>query len=270
MGYRKFREWGIVARNLEGRRIITALGAAVVVAALAAAFVGLVVFRFGVADVRLLILHAVLITVMCAAGLLDDLFPDARPVRGFLGHFGAFFTRGRLTRGATKAILGGAVALFVGAKLSHSGWGEAILNGLLIALSAAVLNLLDVRPGRAVKWWGLAIVLPVLVPATGPMVLPLVVAVLIYAPLDLARLAMLGDAGVLALGASAGMAWCVLLSGSVEGLILRIALVVFLAFVTVYSELSSLSKVIRGNPVLEYFDSLWVGPLETRGEDAIR
>jgi len=207
---------------------------------------------------------------MCAAGLLDDLFPDARPVRGFLGHFGAFFTRGRLTRGATKAILGGAVALFVGAKLSHSGWGEAILNGLLIALSAAVLNLLDVRPGRAVKWWGLAIVLPVLVPATGPMVLPLVVAVLIYAPLDLARLAMLGDAGVLALGASAGMAWCVLLSGSVEGLILRIALVVFLAFVTVYSELSSLSKVIRGNPVLEYFDSLWVGPLETRGEDAIR
>lgn len=262
LAYRKFREWGIEQESVEGRRIVQGLGAAIVVSGLATALLGLP-FGFGWGK-TVLWPHSLLLLFFGLGGALDDLFPDPRGVRGFGGHFGALFLHGRLTRGAAKSILGGAAALYVGLHLGGRSWGEGLLNAVIIAGAANALNLLDVRPGRAVKWWGLAALVPLLSTDTIPFIAPLAIAVLIYAPLDFRRLAMLGDSGALPLGASVGFAWCVLLPDGPAGFTLRAILAVVLVAANVFAEFSSLSRVIRTCPVLEWCDELFVGPLEQR------
>lgn len=263
IGYRRFREWGIAGENLEGRPIVTGLGAVVVASALATAILA-ALFHFGTSLLWLLFLHCALLLVMALAGLLDDLFPDPRGVHGFAGHLGALFLHARVTRGGLKAVVGGLIALWAGFHVAGRNWGDGILNALIIALAANCLNLLDVRPGRAIKWWGLAAVVPLLHPDTMPLVAPLAIAALIYCPLDFRRLAMLGDAGVLPLGASVGFAWCVLIPDVALGTWIRLLLAALLAAANLFAEFSSFSRVIRGNRVLEYCDDLWVGPLEPR------
>ena len=78
---------------------------------------------------------------------------------------------------------------------------------------------------------------------------------------------MLGDVGALAIGASVGFAWCVVLAEAPFGGVVRVAAAIGLIALNVYAELGSLSKVIRRSPVLEYIDSLWVGPLRARNEE---
>jgi len=266
LGYRRLREWGVLDTNLEGNRIVTALGAPLVLTGLLVALIGWPV-GVNTEAAREVFPHCVLILVMALGGLLDDLFPESRPVHGFVGHFGALFTRGRLTRGVQKAILGGIVALWAGSKLARGAGAEGIVNGLIIGLMASTVNLLDVRPGRAVKWWCCFAALPLLVPATQPLALPLAVAVLIYAPLDLRRRAMLGDTGALPLGASLGYCWCMILPETPVGMALRVIMLIGLLAMNVYAELGSLSRVIAGNGVLQWLDELWVGPLRARREE---
>jgi UDP-GlcNAc:undecaprenyl-phosphate/decaprenyl-phosphate GlcNAc-1-phosphate transferase len=263
VGYRRFREWGIVAENLEGRQIVTGLGVAVVATGIATSILA-APFHFGTSLAGLLLLHGALLIAMALVGLLDDLFPDPRGVSGFVGHFGAALLHGKLTRGALKAVVGGVVALWIGLHLAGKSVGEGILDALIIALAANVLNLLDVRPGRAVKWWALGAIVPLLAPDTLPFLAPLAIALLVYSPLDFRRLAMLGDAGVLPLGASLGFCWCIVLPDGPAGFWLRLATVVLLASANLYAEFASLSRIIRGNPLLEFCDSLWVGPLAPR------
>lgn len=263
VGYRRLREWGITATNVEGRAVVTAMGAPIVLAAVAA---GILAWPFEfVAEVpHAGVMHGVLLLLMAVGGLMDDLFPEVRPVKGFAGHFGALFGRGRLTRGAQKAIIGGIASLWAGWFLARGDWPLALLNGFIIALSASALNLLDVRPGRAVKYWCIAISVPLLVPAALPLALPLVVAVLVYAPIDFGRRGMLGDAGALALGASAGFAWCMILPDTPLGMAARWLALGGLVTMNLYAELGSISKVISQCPILEYLDDLWTGPLRTR------
>jgi hypothetical protein len=266
LGYRRLREWGVLDTNLEGNRIVTALGAPLVLTGLLVALLGWAV-GVNTEAAREVFPHCVLILVMGLGGLLDDLFPESRPVHGFVGHFGALFTRGRLTRGVVKAVLGGIVALWAGLKLAHGATAEGIVNGLIIGLMASTVNLLDVRPGRAVKWWCCFAVLPLLVPATQPLTLPLAVAVLIYAPLDLGRRAMLGDTGAFPLGANLGFCWCMILPDTSFGMAVRILMLAGLLIMNVYAEMGSLSRVIAGNGILQWLDELWVGPLRVRREE---
>jgi hypothetical protein len=263
VGYRRLREWGVTATNVDGRPTVTAMGAPIVLAGVAAWILAWP-FDFVAGIPWAGAMHGALILLMALGGLLDDLFPEVRPVKGFVGHFGALFAKGRLTRGAQKAIIGGIASLCAGWFLARGQWSLAIIDGLIIALSASTLNLLDVRPGRAVKYWCLAVALPLLVPDTLPILLPLVVAVLVYAPIDFGRKAMLGDTGALALGASAGFTWCMILPDTSLGMTVRWIILIGLAITNIYAELGSISKVIRQCPILEYIDNLWTGTPEPR------
>lgn len=81
-------------------------------------------------------------------GLLDDLMGD-RSARGFKGHFQQLF-KGILTTGAIKAFGGLIVSLLVVLPFSES-FASAVLNTLVLALFVNFFNLLDLRPGRAIK-----------------------------------------------------------------------------------------------------------------------
>ena len=90
----------------------------------------------------------VLVTGMCFLGLLDDLAQDCGS-KGFKGHVKALF-KGRLTTGMLKALGGFTIAVAASFPFSPHLW-DLVLNAALISLCANLFNLLDMRPGRAIK-----------------------------------------------------------------------------------------------------------------------
>ncbi|MGH3175163.1 MAG: hypothetical protein ACRDPF_15015 [Streptosporangiaceae bacterium] len=180
-----------------------------------------------------------------AFGAYDDL-AGSGDRRGFRGHLGAL-RQGEVTTGAVK--LGGiGVTGVVSAALAGGSPVDVILNAGLVAGSANLLNLFDLRPGRAIK---VAAVSGVLLGAAGQdgVAAPLGAALALL-PEDLGERAMLGDAGANALGA--------MLGASAAGLSrpARIALLAGIAGLTAASEKVSFTKVIARTPALDWLDML--------------
>lgn len=186
---------------------------------------------------------------MAFVGFIDDVLGDGG-ARGVRGHFGALLG-GRLTTGAVKALYGCVVGLAAAAPFADGGW-QLLLCAAIVALSANTVNLLDVRPGRALK--GTLFALGVLLVGTmraetWVYVAPFIAALLAYAPFDLRGRAMLGDVGANVAGGVFGVA--AVASASVGTLVV-------LAFVLlglhVASERMSFSAVIERVPLLRLFD----------------
>ncbi len=179
-----------------------------------------------------------------AFGAYDDLAGSADR-RGFRGHLGAL-RHGEVTTGAVK--LGGiGAAGIVSAALAGGGPADVLLNAGLVAASANMLNLFDLRPGRAIKV-ALACGAPG-VPGVPGTVAPLGAAAALL-PEDLGERAMLGDAGANALGAMLGAA-----AGGLPRPA-RIALLAGLAALTAASEKVSFTTVIERTPALRRLDML--------------
>jgi hypothetical protein len=178
-----------------------------------------------------------------AFGAYDDL-AGSGDRRGFRGHLGAL-RRGEVTTGAVK--LGGiGVTGVVSAALAGGSSVDVILNAGLVAGSANLLNLFDLRPGRAIK---VAAASGVLLGAAGQdsVAAPLGAALALL-PEDLGERAMLGDAGANALGA--------MLGASAAGLSRtgRITLLAAIVGITAASEKVSFTKVIARTPALNWLD----------------
>jgi len=194
------------------------------------------------------------ITAISFIGFVDDML-GSRDVLGLKGHFKSLLC-GRLTTGGLKAIVGLLLAFALSSSLSP-GFFEAIVNTLIIALFTNFFNLLDLRPGRAIKvyiisffaiWVGLTAV-----HKSGALLpfVPLLGFVVGYFPYDLKARCMMGDAGSNVLGISVGFA--VVLS---LGWHIRIAILAFLIGIHIFTEKYSLTKLIEKNPVLNYLDNL--------------
>jgi UDP-GlcNAc:undecaprenyl-phosphate/decaprenyl-phosphate GlcNAc-1-phosphate transferase len=180
-----------------------------------------------------------------AFGAYDDL-AGSGDRRGFRGHLGAL-RHGEVTTGAVK--LGGiGVTGIVSAALAGGSPADVILNAGLVAGGANLLNLFDLRPGRAIK---VAAASGVLLGAAGQdgVAAPLGAALALL-PEDLGERAMLGDAGANALGA--------MLGASAAGLSrpARVALLAGIAGLTAASEKVSFTKVIARTPALNWLDML--------------
>lgn len=184
-------------------------------------------------------------------GFIDDMLGQ-RDTLGFKGHLGALF-KGRLTTGGLKAVGGGVVALFMAAIIGGEWW-NIILNTIIIALFTNMLNLLDLRPGRAVKGFLLFLLVLSAIALAGIdylLMAPLLGAVLYYFPADLKAQVMMGDAGSNVLGLALGFMAVTSLS-----LIARIGCLVFLIAIHIYTEKFSLTKTIENNAVLRSIDQL--------------
>jgi len=180
-----------------------------------------------------------------AFGAYDDL-AGSGDRRGFRGHLGAL-RHGEVTTGAVK--LGGIGATgIISAALAGGSPADVILNAGLVAGGANLLNLFDLRPGRAIK---VAAASGALLGAAGRdgVAAPLGAALALL-PEDLGERAMLGDAGANALGA--------MLGASAAGLSrpVRVALLAGIAGLTAASEKVSFTKVIARTPALNWLDML--------------
>ncbi|HZD73049.1 MAG TPA: hypothetical protein VE776_04050 [Actinomycetota bacterium] len=184
-------------------------------------------------------------------GLLDDLIQD-QGHRGFRGHLLAL-GRGRLTGGAVK-LLGGALVALVVAPLAV-GLEQPpylmLVGAVVVASSANLANLLDLRPGRCTKvFLPLWVVGCLLDPTAGAWSAGLAGAAAGTFPLDLGERGMLGDSGANALGAVVG----VLLVTGPAWLLWTLAVV--LLVLQAASERVSFSRVIDGNRWLRAVDRL--------------
>lgn len=190
-----------------------------------------------------------------AFGLLDDLAGDASS-KGLRGHLGAL-REGRVTTGAVKiaglAATGAATAYVLDrgsatTRRPAAALSATLVGGAVIAGSANLANLLDLRPGRALK---VAIVtvapLAVLGDRTAGAALGAALGCL---PDDLAGATMLGDTGANAAGALVGAA-VVARTGPVG----RTLVLGALAGLTLASERISFTKVIEATPVLREIDA---------------
>lgn len=192
--------------------------------------------------------------VLCAAGAggvgaFDDL-AGSGDSRGFRGHLGAL-AHGEVTTGMVK-IAGIGVVGLASSALVHRKPVDVLLGGMLVAAGANLVNLFDLRPGRALK------VVLLHAPAVlagsgvaGDMAAAPVGAAAGLIGVDLDEQAMLGDAGANALGA-------VLALAGTAGLSRRARLVLLLgtAGLTAASELVSFTRVIERTKPLRVLDEL--------------
>ena len=179
-----------------------------------------------------------------AVGAYDDAAGSRHPhAKGLRGHAAALRS-GQLTGGVVKVggigLLGLLSATLLARGPQRARWPQAVVRGAVVAGSANLVNLLDLRPGRALKVAGAA---AVVLRQPGP-----AGAALALLPGDLREQTMLGDAGANALGAVLGLA---LLQRRPDRAGRALAVLVAL---TAASEAVSYSRVIDAVPPLRWAD----------------
>ena len=213
------------------------------------------------------------------AGYIDDIDQGAhdggKVAKGLKGHLGAL-AHGQVTTGVIKIAGIGASALaasaLVGSKAtSVSGKAaDLALNTVLIAGTANLANLLDLRPGRALKatvlvatplsYFSCAAAKPE-ASASGASAQRLLASGLNAAAItalveDLQETTMLGDTGANAAGALLGTSLA-----ANDSWKLRLGTALGVVGLILASEKVSFSKVIAANPALNWLDQLWRRPL---------
>jgi UDP-GlcNAc:undecaprenyl-phosphate/decaprenyl-phosphate GlcNAc-1-phosphate transferase len=200
-----------------------------------------------------------------AVGAYDDLVGTTQ-AKGFRGHLRALRS-GEVTSGMLKIFGVGLSAAAAAALIQRTSPScpkpvcralDGILDTALIAATANLTNLLDLRPGRAAK----AIIL-LGAGLLGSGAAPAVGAAAGSLPTDLAMRSMLGDCGANALGAAVGTA-------AAQSLPRPLRLLAFgaVAALNVASEWVSFTDVIERTPLLRRLDQLGrpATPLSTARE----
>lgn len=208
-----------------------------------------------------------------AAGLIDDLDAGAHdgqtPAKGLKGHLSAL-ARGRVTTGAVKIAVIGSGALVAGVLLARHRAAaplrrpaatalDAVVSAVTIASWADVHNLLDLRPGRALKAAAL-LTAPLLADrrpaaaASRALAAGCLGAAAAALPGDLMEETMLGDTGANALGALAGTALAAHPARPV-----RVAAAAAGTGLVLVSERVSFTRVIARTPALAALDAVGRG-----------
>ncbi|WP_027417328.1 hypothetical protein [Aneurinibacillus terranovensis] len=195
--------------------------------------------------------EVLLCSLISLVGWVDDRKGD-RGIKGLRGHLGALQNSGQLTTGMIKAAAG-LLAAAGAAFTINDGTLNIVVNTLIITLAINAINLLDVRPGRALKGFWFLLFLSVcfgsVPPASWPLVLIVSTITVAAAPDDFNARAMMGDVGSNTLGFLAGIFCAAALPFSV-----RICLLALFIVLHWRAETSSLSLVIQNNKWLNRLD----------------
>lgn len=238
---------GLVRQNYRGKMIPVGMGIVFIPPLL----LNTIVLLFSnVAPERLIKILVVALGIisMSFVGIIDDAIGN-RDVTGLKGHFSNLL-KGELTTGAFKALIGGIVGLLISVTISKD-ISSIILGMLVIALSTNFMNLLDLRPGRAIKVYLFAIILCLFFCSVfeRELMMLIVPAVIAYFYYDIKAMAMMGDAGSNVLGISLGIFIVISFNMYVQ-----IFVLILLILVHIVAEKYSITKIIRNNKILNYID----------------
>ncbi len=247
--------------NFRGRTVTLAAGPALAVGAATAGALGAGSAPAGV---------AALVAGVGAGGvgLYDDIVgarPEQKTAKGFTGHLAAL-REGRVTAGLVKIAGVGAAGLGAAALLAadprvaaHPRRQRAgalgrsldlLLGAGVVAGTANLLNLLDLRPGRALKS-GMLLGAPLTHGPYGGIAAGALGAAAGLVREDLDERVMLGDSGANALGALLGVSLA-----ARTGPLGRAGILAVVAALTAASEKVSFTQVIQRTPGLRELDAL--------------
>ncbi len=252
-----FSRGGRLAENYKGELIPQGIGIVFVLYILPWYAIYLIITKLNLLEIIYLINILILSMAFFAESLIgffDDMV-GSRDTLGLKGHFKALLS-GRLTTGALKAIVGLLIS-FIMSMFFCSGLFDIIINTLMMALFINLLNLFDLRPGRAIKFYILLIlVFGINAIFTGNyisflLMIPLIGSIIGYFPFDLKARCMMGDAGSNVLGISAGI-FATFQFGHYE----KIVTLLLLVAIHIFTEKYSLSDVIKHNRILSFLDNL--------------
>lgn len=238
------KTFGWLDQNYRGKEIPVGLGAILPIALL-------VIVPFALADKKeweflcpLLLLGMI--------GWVDDRFGE-RKVKGIKGHLHLLWREKRISSGLWKAITALGVGLFFYMQSREKGRGvTGILPFIGYLGTVHLMNLLDLRPLRAIKGFFFLLLPPLLLSAHIPRLLPtLLFGVLILAYFDRNERAMMGDAGSNLLG---GVVGYMLFQTENEALWATYAVLSLL--LALYAENASFSHFIESHPFLQKLDRL--------------
>jgi len=247
-----FRKINFVSVNYRGKKVVNSLG---LVFGIDTLFYLPIIYlslnrdpSFGSHPNWWLIAFATLAIGTSVFGLIDDIWGDK--TRGFKGHINMLL-KGRVTTGFIKAIAGfilSAVASFYVSKTVI----DLVINTFMITLFINFFNLLDLRPGRAIK---VAFLIGAILFASSyfskSIFLLYVGALIVLAYTDLTEKAMIGDAGSNFIGAMIG-----LIFATEYNWIVNLPVLAVLVLLQLYAEMSSFSSFIQRHPLLKWFDEL--------------
>jgi UDP-GlcNAc:undecaprenyl-phosphate GlcNAc-1-phosphate transferase len=187
-----------------------------------------------------------------ALGLYDDIYGDSH-ARGLAGHVHAL-SQGRVTTGMVK-LAGLATSAAVASLLEHQRPTRMLTDAALVAGCANLVNLFDLRPGRALKVVaGTGALVASRNGAPGAVAAGCVGAAAATLPSDLNEQVMIGDCGANALGALLG--WSIANGFGATG---RAAALAGIVGLTLASERVSFTSVIESTPWLRALDE-WGRP----------
>ncbi|MGG3873308.1 hypothetical protein [Brevibacillus laterosporus] len=192
---------------------------------------------------------------IAALGWQDDCAHD-KHIKGFRGHVGILVTERRMTSGFLKAWAGGNISLIICLAL-YDNVLEILFHTILLSLSINLINLFDLRPGRASKVF-LSLFILVLVstpffsvPVSWIMIYPIISATLLLFYHDAKRMVMLGDTGSNYLGFILGYTLI-----STTPLNIKIVFFLLFLFLHILAERYSFTTFIRNRPLLHKLDLL--------------
>lgn len=243
-----FSESGFLRPNFRGEHIPLGIGIVFYIASAFVISIGRLIDKVG-PEAHVFLFAA---GVMALFGLIDDIF-GTKHASGLAGHFKRMLFQREITTGALKAVAGSFLALVVSAGLNTTGnLAELLLNSLVIALSTNLINLLDLRPGRAGKSFLMFAFFIAAIAGGRENLLFLAVftgTLAAFLPLDLRAQVMMGDAGSNTLGFVLGYSAASTLQPTA-----KIVYLVILTGVHVVTERYSLTRIIEKNKVLNYID----------------
>ena len=242
---RMLAEAGQVVKNYKGNDIPSMMGISLIFSVLVAATIWFVL-QGGREPSFLYIIFGC--AFMGLVGTLDDVIGNHES-KGFKGHISNFL-KGKVTTGVLKMLAAAVVAGSMSIVISDSILA-IIMNFLLISLVTNFINLLDTRPGRAIKGFLIITILSILIRQILAIHAIVIGAILAYWPIDLSAKGMLGDTGANFLGIVLGISLAMQNNMWVKG-----AYVFIFLFLNLASEKVSFSKVIEKNTALRFLDQI--------------
>lgn len=246
---------GAVRCNYRGDQVPVSVGIVFIPAMITGSFMIVMIYP---EHKEIMLLGILAAAVMGFAGIIDDLL-GTRSVLGFKGHMKSLL-EGRLTTGGFKAIIGGIVAASISIYISK-GPGEWVLNVLVITLFTNLLNLSDLRPGRAIKLFfvlWLVSLIPVFYREYRFLLYPPIGGIIAYMPTDFRAKGMMGDVGSNVLGITVGLYYCL-----ISSVYLRLAILVMLVLLQLVGEKYSFTAIIDRSRILSFIDGLGRGKVES-------
>ncbi|MDD2400677.1 MAG: hypothetical protein PHI90_03255 [Clostridia bacterium] len=197
----------------------------------------------------MLIVYLFAIYGIALLGLLDDTLGNSMQ-KGLKQHFKLLFVKRKLSTGVIKAVCTSIISAWVVINIATTK-SEMIINWFLLILSVNLINLLDLRPGRALKGTVVLLLVPIIMQVRGMVLIFSTLGIIFaYAPYDLKGQTMLGDVGSNTLGMIVGL---MLIETS---FITRIICFFTFVMLQIIAEKYSFSDLIEHSVLLKKIDRL--------------